>query len=63
MVESVRVGTVIAQDRKAANRWKAMRGRRAVASGDQKALSGAALERAIGAFAVAHPEYVIVEAA
>lgn len=63
MVESVRVGTVIAQDRKAANRWKAMKNRRAVSTGDRAALSGASLERAIGAFAVAHPEYVVIEAA
>jgi hypothetical protein len=62
MVESVRVGTLIAHDRKAANRWKAMKGRLTAASGGG-GLTGEALERAVASLAVSHPEYVVMEQA
>lgn len=62
MVESVRIGTLVAHDRKAANKWKAMKGRLTAASGGG-GLTGAALERQVMALAASHPEYVVVEAA
>jgi hypothetical protein len=57
MVSAVRVGTVIARDRKAARRWDREAARR---SGRKHGLSGAALETAIMGLASTHPEYVVV---
>lgn len=58
MVESVRVGTVIAHDRKAANQWKS---RRTSARRRGRKVSQAGLESAIASLAVTNPEYVVVD--
>jgi hypothetical protein len=55
-VAAVRVGTIIAHDRKAAGRWD----RQVAARNRQSAgLSGAALEHAIAALAATNPEYIV----
>jgi hypothetical protein len=63
MVESVRIGYIIARDKKAANRWKAQKGRRMTSAEQSRGLTGASLERAVASLAAAHPEYVVVGAA
>lgn len=55
-VNAVRVGTVIARDRKAARSWDRKMARR---HGGSAGLTGAALESAIGALRSTHPEYVV----
>lgn len=54
-VESVRVGTVIAHDAKAARRWmsRPTRGR------TQQGATGQALERAVANIALIFPEHVV----
>jgi hypothetical protein len=56
-VASVRVGYVIARDRRAAQRWDRRVARRQRRSAG---LSGASLEAAIMGLAATHPEYVVV---
>ena len=58
MVEAVRVGTVIASDRKALSKWQQIRARRDAAPGTSTGLTGADLERTIGALAITHPDLV-----
>lgn len=60
MVEAVRVGTIVASDRKAFGRWQSIRARReAKAVGAAGGgLSGASLERAILGIAAANPGLV-----
>lgn len=55
-VAAVRLGTVIAHDRKAATRWD-----RSVAKRHKTSLgaAGAALENAVASLAATHPEYVV----
>ncbi len=57
MVAAVRVGTVIARDKKAARRWDRDVARR---TGRKHGLAGAQLEQAIMGLAATHPEYVVV---
>lgn len=54
MIETVRAGTIFAHDAKAHASW--LRKRKAPSA---RGLSGAALERAVGGFAMTHPEYVV----
>lgn len=63
MVEAVRVGTIVANDRRAFTRWQSIRNRRAatssVASGSGGGgLAGAALEQAVAQLAISHPDLV-----
>lgn len=60
-VEAVRIGMVTAQDRRAAQRWRASLARLAPQS--RPALSPAALEAAVMSFARRHPEYIAFGAA
>jgi hypothetical protein len=55
-VEAVRIGTIIAHDRKAHMKWQ----HRKRADARSHGLTGMDLERAIGHLAVANPEYVVV---
>jgi hypothetical protein len=55
-VNAVRVGSVIARDRRAASRWDRQVARRNKTSAG---LSGAALETAVASLAATHPEYVV----
>jgi len=57
-VTAVRVGYVIARDRKAARSWDRRVARK---HGESVGLTGAALESAIGALAATHPEYVVTD--
>lgn len=59
MVEAVRVGTIVAADRKAFNRWQSIRNRREAAAAPGSAgLAGAALEQAMAQLAISHPDLV-----
>ena len=62
-VESVRIGTVIAQDRKAYSRWRTRR-RHPLArtAADGGGLTGRALESAVLGLAATNPEYVVMGA-
>lgn len=61
MVESVRIGTVIAHDSKAANRWVTRR-RRGSQSRRSAGLTGEALEVAVMQIGELYPGHVIREA-
>lgn len=62
-VEAVRIGTIIAQDRKAYGRWRTRRRHpAAIAASDGGGLSGKALESAVMGLARQHPEYVVMGA-
>jgi hypothetical protein len=52
----VRIGTIIAQDRKANTRWRSHIAR---AAGRPAGMTGMALERAIAGLAARNPEYVV----
>lgn len=59
MVEAVRIGTVVAQDRKALQRWQSHRRRAAQPQGEAAAgLTGLALERVVMGLARSHPDLV-----
>lgn len=61
MVEAVRVGTIVASDRRAFNRWQSIQRRRTAATStgsDGGGLAGAALEQAVGQLAISHPDLV-----
>lgn len=58
-VDAVRIGNVIARDRKAASRWDRAVARR---TGTRHGLSGASLEHAIASLRATNPEYVVVGA-
>jgi hypothetical protein len=60
-VEAVRIGYVIAQDKRANARWKAMKNRQTL-DGKGGGLTGLALEGAVRSLAMTNPEYVVVEA-
>lgn len=53
-VEAVRIGTIIARNRKALSKWNSSRRR------DQKGKTGAALEHAVMSLQMRNPEYVVV---
>ncbi len=57
MVTAVQIGTVIARDKKALQRWQSRR------RGSQVGKTGAALEHAVMSLQMRNPEYVVVEAA
>lgn len=59
-VESVRVGYIIANDRKAHQRWQSHS--RRTSTGKGAGLTGMALERRIANLAATNPEYVVVGA-
>jgi len=59
MVEAVRVGTVLAHDKKAYDRWRSRP--RTTAAARAKGLTGAALEAAVMRLAQIFPNNVIVE--
>jgi len=56
-VAAVRIGTVVARDRKAAASWDRKVARR---NGKSVGLTGANLEAAIAGLAATNPEYVVV---
>jgi hypothetical protein len=60
-VDAVRIGTIIAFDKKAGDRWRRMRQRAQGTAG--QALTGADLERTILGLAVSHPDLVLVKTA
>lgn len=59
-VEAVRIGMVVAQDRKAFQRWRTSMAR--IAPQARPSLSGAALEAAVMSLSRSHPEYVVMGA-
>jgi len=56
-VEAARMGTIFASDQRAYTRWRARVDRKA---GRPRGLTGGALESAVSALALSHPEYVVV---
>lgn len=61
MVEAIRVGTIVASNQRAFNRWKLAKARAEAHVEGTTGLTGAALEQAVLALAVRAPEYVVVE--
>jgi hypothetical protein len=62
-VEAVRVGYIVARDKRAWSRWKTRsRHPQAVAAADGAGLTGAALDQAIAAIALRRPDLVFAVA-